>query len=248
MDDDFLDRLNTELHRRVDMLTEALKALAIAEASHDQETIAQAHETVWQARLALAELAFGNALRERMAQEIAPLDNQGDDPTTEHGRMIEHRRMLMGLSRLMKDIRSIGSEKLSDLVAGDTILLLEGRPGHQVLYPDGAEPDTLFDTIDLHLMRRCILRAFAECARTGAKNMREFLQSLPHAPGYDRFRDWSQRIPPRERAMATAIGAALRRGQKLSAEQQALWHEINDRDLDDLLSYLVKAPRLRRAT
>ncbi len=229
---DGLDRLNAELLRCVAALIEALKAIAVAEASRDADAISQARETVWQARLALAELAFGDELRERMDQEIAPLDNQGDDPE------IEHRRMLMGLGRFMQDLRSIGSAKLSDLTAGDALIMLDGKPG-RVLRP--VEPGSkAYDKIDLHLMRRCVLRVFVECARTGAKNMDEFLRSLRHAPAYDRFRGWSQRVPSEEREMATEIGEALRTGQPLSVDQAALWDGIKDGDLDEMFGYLLR--------
>jgi hypothetical protein len=230
--DDLLDRLNTELHRRVDALIEALRADTAAEASRNPDAISR--ETVWQARLALAELAFGDALRERMALEIAPLENQGDDPAT------EHRRMLLGLGRFMSDLRSIGSTKLSDLTTGDTLIMLGGKPG-QWLRPPGTGPgQKAFGEIDLHLLRRCVLRVYVECARTDAKNQAEFLKSLPHGPGYDQFRGWSQRVPAEERAAATAIGEALRMDQPLTDKQSALWDEIKDRDLDEMLRYLLR--------
>ncbi len=232
--DDFLDRYAAELYRRVDTLVAALRAVEVAEASRDAAAISQAEEAAWQARLALAELAFGNALRDRMKQESALLDNLGDDPET------EHRRMLLGLSRLMLDVRSIGSAKLSDLVAGDALVMLDGETG-KVLHPVGPGSKA-YNVIERHWIRRYVLRVFVECVRTGSKNLHVFLQSLPRAPERDRFRDWSQLIHSAERARATKLGRALRVGKPLSADAAALWAEIKDDDLDEVFGYIVKLP------
>jgi hypothetical protein len=232
--DDFLDRLGAALHQHAEALIKALSALAAAEASCGADAIAETRETVWQARLALAELAFGNALKERMAQAIAPLDNQGDDPAT------EHRRFLLGLGQLMLDVRSIGSETLSDLTAGDTRSLLSGKPG-QVLRPAATGPGRkAFNEIELHLMRWCVLYVCVECARTDAENQEEFLKSLPRAPSYSAFRDWVQRVPAEQREMATEIRQALRADQPLSKTQQALRDEISGHTLAEIFGYLLK--------
>jgi hypothetical protein len=231
MDD--LDHLSSELNRHVHALIEARRAFAAVEVSGDPDALAQARETVWQAGLALTELAFGNTLRERMDQEIAPLDDQGNDPET------EHRRALMMVGRFMQDLRSIGSAKLTDLTAGDILRFLNGEAG-RLLHPVAAGPGPkAYNEIDLHLMRRCVLRVYVECARQDV-GVECLLKLSPRAPGYKAFRDWAQRVPAGERAMATETGRALRAGRPLSVDQATLWTEISDRGLDEMFGYILK--------
>ena len=173
MDD--LDRLTAELHRRVEALIEALRPPRKLKHRATRMHSRRLRDRV-AGKASLAELAFGDALRDRIAQEIAPLDNQGDYPE------IEHRRMLMGLGRFMHDLRSLGPQCFRTWPPA-TRLSCSAEAG-RVLRPVEPGPKA-FDEIDLHLMRRCVLRVLVECARTGAKNQELFLRSLPHAPAYD---------------------------------------------------------------
>ena len=185
MTDDDFERLRAEVYRRVDAKIEALKAVRDAEASGDADAISEAKEAVWQARLAHAELAIGDEVRVRMKREIAHLDNQPDDPAT------NHRRRLMMLGRF-STTAVLGLPDLLGVATADTVRQLEGKEG-QVLRPVDTGPGQKgFDPIDLNLIRRYVLRVIVERWRTGAKNknMKQFLSIWPHAPGYDQFRGW----------------------------------------------------------
>jgi hypothetical protein len=232
MDD--LDRLNAELHRRADTLTEALRANAASEASCDPDAIARARETERQARIALAELAIGDTARDSMAQEIEHLGNQGNDPAT------NQRRGLMMLGRFLTDMRPLGIPAITDVAVADTLRQLNGVEG-QLLRPvvtgPGRKP---FDEVELHLIRRYVLRVLVECASQDAGKVEDFLKGLRPTPTHRQFRGWSQLVPLEEREMAPQIGEALRSGQPLSADQAVLWDEIKDDDLAKLAGYLLK--------
>ena len=94
MDRSELDRLGAELHRRGDVLIKALRDLEAAEASGDADAISEAKEAAWQARLALAVLAMGDEVRDRMMREIEPYDDLSRE---ENGtaRLEMHRKFLI---------------------------------------------------------------------------------------------------------------------------------------------------------
>ena len=232
--DDFLERLNAELHRRVDTLIETLRSGTTAEASGDADAIAQAEATAWQAGLALAELAIGDMARDRMAQEIAHLHNQDDNRET------NHRRGLLMLGRFLTDMRSLGLPAVTDVAVADTFRQVNGVEG-QLLRPVASGPGRKsFDPVDLHLIRRYVLNVLVACASRDASVVEAFLKKSQPAPSHRQFRDWSQLVLLHEREMAPEIGKALRAGQPLSAGQAALWGEIRDDDLGELAGYLLR--------
>ena len=108
-----------------------------------------------------AELAIGDEVRDPHDAGIAPLDNQPDDPAT------DHRRKLMMLGRFFYDVRSLGIPDLLDVAAADTFRQLEGKEGQLLCPVDTGPGQKGFDPIDLNLIRRYVLRVFVECAQTG---------------------------------------------------------------------------------
>ena len=190
-----------------------------------------------QAGLALAELALGDV--------AARAHGSGDRATRQPGRRSRDRTPAPA-----DDAGAVhaghapwigNSAKLTDLAAGDTLRFfrLNGEEG-QLSRPVATGPGPkAYNEIDLHLMRRCVLRVFVECARQNVGEER-LLKLSPRAPGYKAFRDWTQRFPAGDRALATEIGQALRASQPLSVEQATLWAEISDRDLDEMFVYLMR--------
>jgi hypothetical protein len=233
MTDVDLDRYGAELHRRVDMLIETLQGLPAAEASGDPVAISSAEEAAWQARLALAEIALGDMARVRMLREIEPLDNQGDDPAT------NHRRRLIMLARILTDTRPFGFADVTDVAVADMFRQVNGVQG-QLLRPVNPGPGTRrYDAIDWDLIRRYVLLARVECARTG-KAHPDFLASQPLGPSHPQFRDWSRHVAREELAMAEKIGKAQHDGRSLSTDHAALWEEIKRDNLVELYGYVMR--------
>jgi hypothetical protein len=235
--DDGLERLRAEGYRRVDVWIEATRDLEATDVSGDPDAISEAEEAVFRAGLAVAELAIGDPVRNRMAREIAHLDNQPDDPET------EHRRWLLMQKRFLYDMRSLGYPKVIDVGVADIFRHLNGVEGvYSRPLKTGRGPKG-FDELDLNLIRRYVLRVFVECTRTG-KDQKPFLEDLPKGPTYAQFRDWSQRVPleerEKEREMAAAIGEALRADRPLSSDQAALWDQIKHDDVVELYSYITR--------
>jgi hypothetical protein len=233
MTDEELDRLGAELHRRVGMLIDAHRTLMAAEASDDAGAISQAEETTWQAALALAEPAKGNMAQNRMARAIEHLDNQGDDPVT------DQRRGLLALGRFLTDMRSLGVAAVTDVAVADTLRQLNGEVG-QLLRPvkTGRGPKG-YDKTDLNLIRRYVLRVLVYASQDD--DLDELLNLSWPAPTPRQFRrEWAPRCPSDEQSMATEIGKALRAGQPLDSDQQALWDEIKNDDPRKLAGYVLK--------
>ena len=191
-----------------------------------------------------------------MRREIAHLDNQGDDPAT------NQQRGLMMLERFLIDMRPFGRADVTDVAAGDALRSAgkEGQLSRPVTTGLGQKG---FDEIDLNLIRRYVLRVFVESSQAERpensfwKNCRarpattssgagcssvplEKRQLVPLEKRQLVPLEKRQLVPLKERMMATAIGKALRAGQSLSSDQAALWAEINARDLDDMLGYILQ--------
>jgi hypothetical protein len=241
MTDDDLDRIGVELHRRVDVLIEARRALAAAQASCDADAISQAEEAAWQAGLALAVPALDDMARNRMAREIEHLDNKPNDPAT------NHRRGLLMQGRFLIDMRPFGRADVTDVFAGDALRQLNGEDGQLSRPVDTGPGQKGFNPIDLNLIRRFVLRVIVESRRT-EKTRERFLNKLPKGPTYAQFREWSQRVALEERETAKKIGKALSAGRPLPSNQAALWAEIEDDDLGKMFGYVQGLdPAARRA-
>jgi hypothetical protein len=134
MTDNELDRYGVELLWRVKALIDAYRAAGAKSQDPD--------EAVWQARLALAELAIGDDARGRMqrgrrgglaGRAADGLENLDTEDDLDNRATRQRREHLMMLVQFLTDLRRFGFSGVIDLTVSDRAMAAGQEP--RVLYP-----------------------------------------------------------------------------------------------------------------